>query len=225
MPEQAGWKDVNPSLRVIVRTTVLACALTLALCVSAGSRQTPQATPSPEPHTMGTRLKAKGLPNFGQVTATLYRGGQPNQQGIESLKNLGVNFVVDLRGSASKDEKAAAAKLGMQYISIPSHCPFPKDEPFAKFLRVVRENPGKKIFVHCRLGDDRTGMAVAAYRMAEEGWSAEEAMKEMRAFGFSAVHHAMCPGLTDYEEDFPQRLKTSPAFKELQPYGSSTTTK
>jgi hypothetical protein len=52
--------------------------------------------------------------------------------------------------------------------------------------------------------------------MADEGWSAEEAMSEMRAFGFSAVHHAMCPGLEEYEEEFPERLKKSPAFRELQ---------
>ena len=100
-----------------------------------------------------------------------------------------------------------------------------RDEPFAKFLRVLRENSGKKAFVHCRLGDDRTGMAVAAYRMAEEGWTAEEAMKEMKAFGFTTMHHAMCPGLAGYEESFPQRFKTSRAFKELQSKGSNTATK
>ena len=174
---------------------------------------------------MGTRLKVKGIPNFGEITPNLYRGAQPSPEGLEALKNLGVNLVVDMRGEQNKDEEAAVTKLGMQYISIPSHCPFPKDEPFAKFLRVIRENPAKKAFVHCRLGDDRTGMAVAAYRMAEEGWSADEAMKEMRTFGFSAVHRAMCPGLADYEESFPQRLKTSRAFKELQPYGTSAKSK
>jgi len=56
--------------------------------------------------------------------------------------------------------------------------------------------------------------------MAEEGWSADEAMKEMKAFGFSTVHHAMCPGLEEYEEKFPERLKKSKAFQELQ--GNST---
>ena len=122
---------------------------------------------------------------------------------------MGINLVVDLRGGASKEEEETAKKLGMQYVSIPSHCPFPKDETFAKFLRVVRENPAKKMFVHCQLGVDRTGMAVASYRMAEEGWSADEAMKEMKAFGFNGVHHAMCPGLADYEESFPERLKSS----------------
>jgi len=164
---------------------------------------------------MGTRLEAKGVPNFGQVSPNLYRGAQPSGEGIAALKQLGVDIVVDLRGERSVKEESAVTKLGMQYVSIPSHCPFPKDEPFARFLKVVRDNPGKKIFVHCRLGDDRTGMAVAAYRMADEGWTAEEAMKEMRAFGFSRIHHAMCPGLKEYEEKFPERLKTSPAFREL----------
>jgi len=197
----------------VVAFTLLSIALTL----TAAPFQADKATPPPAPHAMGTRLKAKGIPNFGEVTPELYRGGVPSHEGLEALKNLGVNLVIDLRGSANKDEEATVSKLGMQYISIPSHCPFPNDVPFAKFLRALRENPGKKAFVHCRLGDDRTGMAVASYRMADEGWSADEAMKEMKTFGFSAVHHAMCPGLADYEESFPQRLKKNPAFKELQP--------
>lgn len=170
-------------------------------------------------------MKAKGITNFGEVTPNLYRGAQPSHEGLEALQQLGVSLVVDLRGSASQDERATATKLGMLYVSIPSHCPFPGDEPFAKFLRVLRENSGKKAFVHCRLGDDRTGMAVAAYRIAEEGWTAEEAMKEMKAFGFTTMHHAMCPGLAGYEESFPQRFKTSRAFKELQSKGSNTATK
>jgi protein-tyrosine phosphatase len=164
---------------------------------------------------MGAHLKAKGIANFGQVTPNLYRGAEPNEEGIAALKKMGVDVVVDLRGGRSTKEETAVTELGMQYVSIPSHCPFPKDEPWARFLEVIRENQGKKIFVHCRLGDDRTGMAVAAYRMAEEGWSADEAMKEMKAFGFSAVHHVICPGLEEYEEKFPERLKKSAAFRDM----------
>jgi len=193
-----------------------AALLAFAICVAAGPRQAGTESPVHPGHAMGTRLHAKGLPNFGEVTPTLYRGGQPSSEGFAALKNTGIDVVVDLRGGSSKDEEAAVTKLGMQYISIPSHCPFPKDEPFAKFLRVLQDNPGKKVFVHCRLGDDRTGMAVASYRMAEEGWSADEAMKEMKKFGFSAVHHAMCPGMAEYEENFPEKLKTGRAFKGLQ---------
>jgi hypothetical protein len=82
---------------------------------------------------------------------------------------------------------------------------------------LLRKNPGKKIFVHCRLGDDRTGMMIASYRMAQEGWSAEKAEKEMEKFGFSFTHRRLiCPGLSSYEEKFPQRFKTSPAFRDLR---------
>ncbi len=179
----------------------------------ASTQQPPTASLS---HDLGTHLHSKGIPNFGQVSSTLYRGAQPNAAGLEELHKLGIEVVVDLRGGSNESERTTATKLGMQYISIPSHCPFPKDEPFAKFLKVIQDNPGKKVFVHCRLGDDRTGMAVASYRMAEQGWSAEEAMKEMREFGFSAAHHAICPGLSHYEEEFPEHFKKNSAFKELR---------
>jgi tyrosine-protein phosphatase SIW14 len=213
------------TLRMYIAQAAAFAWLVSSALVGVAPSQANQAATSPSEHALGTRMKAKGISNFGEVTPNLYRGAQPSPEGLAALRHLGVSLVVDLRGSASKDEEAAAAKLGMQYVSIPSHCPFPKDEAFAKFLRVLRDNSGKKAFVHCRLGDDRTGMAVAAYRMAEQGWSADEAMKEMRTFGFSTMHHAMCPGLAGYEESFPQRLKTSRAFKELQPSGSSTTAK
>lgn len=162
---------------------------------------------------MGSRKHYVGLPNFGEVSPRLYRGGQPGADGLKALKKMGVSIVVDMRGGQSKHEQAVVEKLDMQYISIPWHCPFPTDETFVKFLRVIEDNPGKKIFVHCRLGDDRTGMAIASYRIAEEGWSAEEAMKEMELFGFGGVHRIICPALAHYEKDFPKHLKTNPAFK------------
>jgi len=170
------------------------------------------ATAQASPHEIGKRLTAKGISNFGEVTPTLYRGAQPTRAGLETLAKMGIQIVVDLRGSASKTENDAAARLGITYISIPNHCPFPKDETWVRFLAVIHDYPGKKIFVHCRLGDDRTGMAIASYRMSEESWTAADAMREMQAFGFTAVHHAMCPGLARYEAGFPRRLKANPAF-------------
>ena len=138
-----------------------------------------------------------------------------NLKAMEGLKEMGVDIVVDMRGGGNKHEKAEVTKLGMQFVSIPWHCPFPNDKPFARFLKLVHDNPGKRVFLHCRLGDDRTGMAVAAYRIADQGWSADEAMNEMKAFGFTQAHHGICPGLAHYEKTFPQKLKTSPAFKDL----------
>jgi len=158
----------------------------------------------------------KNLPDFGEVTTTLYRGGQPSKAGFRTLAKMGINIVVDLRGSR-ESERRIVTHLGMQYVPLHWHCWFPRDETFAKFLTLLRQNPGKKIFVHCRLGDDRTGMMIATYRMAEEGWSADKAEKEMEKFGFTFAHRRLiCPGLFSYEHEFPKRFKSSPAFRHLR---------
>jgi len=106
----------------------------------------------------------KGHHHFGEVTPHLYRGGLLRGDGLKALKRLGINIVVDTHANDTSEERDARS-LGMKYVAIPWHCPWPKDEVFAKFLKVLHENKGKKVFVHCRLGDDRTGMMVAAYRM------------------------------------------------------------
>jgi tyrosine-protein phosphatase SIW14 len=195
-------------------------AMTLAFCLgmsATGTAQSETRSSTPTQRSMGSRKNYVGLPNFGEVTPHLYRGGQPGADGLKALQEMGVTTIVDMRGGKSTHERAAVEKLGMEYVSIPWHCPFPRDKAFARFLRLVKENPKKKVFVHCRLGDDRTGMAVAAYRMGIEGWSADEALKEMELFGFTGVHHAICPGLGRYEKNFPKHLEKNPDFKEIRP--------
>jgi protein-tyrosine phosphatase len=68
----------------------------------------------------------------------------------------------------------------MRYVALPWRCFWPRDEHFAQFLTLLRANPGKKVFVHCRVGDDRTGMDIAAYRMAEQGWSPGKQRKKWK---------------------------------------------
>jgi tyrosine-protein phosphatase SIW14 len=196
-------------------TITLSLALLFAVTarVDANAPQTKQETQSPKARAIGRKLDEKGVPNFGEVTPTLYRGGLLSGTGLKALKKMGVNVVVDTHAN-SKHEEKEVEDLGMKYVPIPWHCPWPHDEVFAKFLKVVHDNKGKKIFVHCRLGDDRTGMMVAAYRMAEEGWTADEAMNEMRSFGFARSHHFICPSLASYEQHFPEHLKDDAAFAD-----------
>ena len=163
----------------------------------------------------GQKRRINGIGDFGEVTPRLFRGAQPNRRGYAALAKMGVNIVVDTRGNRTKSEGKEVRRHGMQYVAIPWHCPFPKDETFARFLKLMRDNPDKKVFVHCRLGDDRTGMMIAAYRMAEEGWTADEAMIEMRQFGFNEAHHFICPGLASYEKEFPEHLRRDPVFRGL----------
>jgi hypothetical protein len=163
-----------------------------------------------------TTSRDKNLPNFGEATTTLYHGSQPSKDGFRMLAKMGVNIVVDLRGSRNS-ERNTVTPLGVQYVALPWECSFPKDRVFAEFFTLLRKNPGKRVFVYCRLGDERRAMMIASYRMAEEGWSAEKAKREMEKFGFSFAHrNLICPGLSSYEGKFPQPFKTSPAFRDLR---------
>jgi protein tyrosine phosphatase (PTP) superfamily phosphohydrolase (DUF442 family) len=200
---------------------VLAFPLLLAITMCSGEERPHQpGSSASRPHLYrvrqyGQKRRIKGISDFGEVTPMLFRGAQPNKRGYEALAKMGVDIVVDTRGNRTKSEGKEVRRHGMQYVAIPWHCPFPRDETFARFLRLLRDNPNKKVFVHCRLGDDRTGMMIAAYRMAAEGWTADEAMVEMREFGFNRAHHFICPGLASYEREFPEHLRRDPAFRGL----------
>jgi len=163
---------------------------------------------------MAVHIPLRGVNNFGRVTGYLDRGAQPSTEGFAELKRLGVGIVVNLRDDRGEEEKEKRTVnlLGLGYVPIPwSALRVPTDAQMAEFLELVRKNPRTTIFVHCRLGEDRTGVMIAAFRIAEENWTPPEAIAEMKAFH----HHFWLPHLDRYIEHFPQRLDTSPELRPL----------
>ena len=160
----------------------------------------------------GEKLKLAGLPNGGKITEALFRGAQPGTEGIEQLKKLGITTIVDLRGenpALIEKERKQSESLGMRFVNIPvSGWSPPSNEQIAQFLSLFADKK-ERVFVHCRFGEDRTGVFVATYRMAFDGWPAQQAMKEMSLFGFNAFWH---PAMKTYINDFPAKLKTAPAL-------------
>ncbi len=177
----------------------------------------PASAPSLTPRTFGQKLQIAGVHNGGKITDSLYRGAQPKEAGLSELKLLGVTTIVDLRGEDQEKitwERNRAESLGMRFVHIPvSGWSPPTDEQVVQFLSLFRGEPGQKVFVHCRFGDDRTGVFVATYRMTFEKWSAEQAMKEMYFFGFNGFWH---PAMKSFIRDFPARLNSSPALASLR---------
>jgi tyrosine-protein phosphatase SIW14 len=165
----------------------------------------------------GNKLKLPGLPNSGHINDNLYRGAQPHSEGLQELKKLGITTIVDLRDEnpqLGESERQQAEKLGIRFVNIPvSGWAPPSNEQVAQFLSIFRNNPNERVFVHCRFGDDRTGVFVATYRMAYENWPAEQAMNEMYYFGFNGFWH---PSMKAFIRDFPARLKTAPALVEYR---------
>jgi protein tyrosine phosphatase (PTP) superfamily phosphohydrolase (DUF442 family) len=186
------------------------------LCVPAGAQEAAKPLNSAAgEHVLALKVSLPGVPNFGQVTPSIFRGAQPTDEGFGALAKMGIGIVVDLRGD-SDNERDRVSKLGMQYVAIPSQCSHMTDEGIAKFLTILRDNPDKKVFVHCRYGVDRTGMMVAAYRISQ-GWTADESRQEMESFGFSLKHRVVCHGLGSFESNFPNAFANSSAFESLRP--------
>jgi protein tyrosine phosphatase (PTP) superfamily phosphohydrolase (DUF442 family) len=165
---------------------------------------------------LAEKMSTPGLGDFGKVNDYLYRGSQPKPEGIEELHKLGIDTIVDLRGErrgVREKEQQHAESLGMRLVNIPGNgwTP-PRDEQVAQFFALASESPRRKIFVHCWFGGDRVGMFVAAYRIAFDGWTAEQAIREMKAYHYKEFLH---PNLKYYVRKFPERLAKSP---ELEKY-------
>ncbi len=127
-----------------------------------------------------------GLANVGRVTPGVYRGAQPEAAGYATLKKMGIKTVINLRTSMS--ERAQVEAAGMQSFEVPME--MSRDGLRAKVDRVVAlmaDPANQPVFVHCRHGQDRTGIVVAAYRMKIEGWPLADAEAEMQAFGFNNI--------------------------------------
>src|SRR5581483_6427270 len=84
---------------------------------------------------------AAGVPNFHQVAPNIYRGGQPTDQGWNSLAKLGVKTVIDLRREnehSAQDEKKAVTAAGMRYVNVPMNgVVAPSDRSVAKVLSIL----------------------------------------------------------------------------------------
>ena len=164
------------------------------------------------------KLIIPGLKDVGKINAHLYRGAQPGGKGLKQLREkLDVDTIVDLRGEFKfvllRRERKQAEALGMQVVNIPGWgwSP-PKDKEIAEFFALVQQRPQRHIFVHCWLGGDRVGEFIAAYRIAFDGWTVDQAIREMPMFHFKSHWH---PAMEKYVRKFPSRLATSPT---LAPY-------
>jgi tyrosine-protein phosphatase SIW14 len=138
----------------------------------------------------GSDPSVPGVPNFHQVDEHVYRGAQPRGQGFASLASLGIKTVIDLRGESTEENAVQGA--GMRYVRLPwREFKAPTDSQIEAVLRLLNDSSGWPVFVHCRRGADRTGTAIACYRIAHDHWSNQQALAEAKAFGMRSLEIGM----------------------------------
>ncbi|MBU0675148.1 MAG: dual specificity protein phosphatase family protein [Proteobacteria bacterium] len=121
------------------------------------------------------------IQNFCEVTSeVLWRGAKPNETGVAWLIEHGVGTIVNLEllhDDRSTVEQVTISDSGTQavdYYRIRDWEPNVVmnqgllDDHIAHFLAIIDQAP-KPVYVHCRSGQNRTGVMVAAYRIFREG--------------------------------------------------------
>jgi protein tyrosine/serine phosphatase len=142
-----------------------------------------------------------GIKNFGSVNDFLYRGAQPKGEDYQALKAMGIKTVIDLQKGGKSDEKQHVEAAGMKFFKIPmSDSSTPSPESAEQFLSIVNNAENHPIFFHCKGGRHRTGAMAAVFRMTSDGWTADRAVAEMKAFDFDyGFGHG---ALKDYVYDY-----------------------
>ncbi|MBN1515916.1 dual specificity protein phosphatase family protein [Candidatus Sumerlaeota bacterium] len=166
---------------------------------------------SKRPATWAQPIQLEGVPNLHKVSDDLYRSAQPTAQGMKNLEQMGIKTVVNLRSLHSDKDELAGSDLKSEHIAMKAW--HTEQEDVVEFLKIVNDPERTPVLVHCQHGADRTGTICALYRITVQGWTKEEALKEMTegGFGFHAVFQNLPSWIQELDID---AIKTEAGLKD-----------
>jgi len=156
-----------------------------------------------------------GILNFGKVSDLIYRGAQPDAQGIQNLKKLGVKTIINLRlaNDAWKDEAQEALSNGILYTNIPLQGLGPPKDEDVRTILLILGSCASPVFIHCEHGCDRTGTIVACYRIQRDRWSSDIALQEAKKYGMSVLERGMKRFVIDFGKSAAQTAQQAAPTK------------
>lgn len=168
----------------------IAAALLSALIIA------PASYAADRPAQWAEKIQLEGVGNLHRVAPNLYRSEQPTKAGMLKLKELGIKTVINLRALHSDSDKLQGTGLLEKRLKIKTWAV--QDEHVIEVLRTLRDKEKGPFLIHCQHGADRTGLMTAMYRIVEQGWTKEAALKEMTEGGFG--YHTMWKNIRRYVE-------------------------
>jgi len=148
--------------------------------------------------------------HFGCVErGVLYRSAQPDRHDLQRLwKTYGIRTIVNLRSSSdvredreAQDEVLYARGKGIRFVNI-SFNELGPDAASEAFLKIMEDRTNWPVLIHCAAGKERSGVLVAVYRIAIQGWTFDRALEEMIAYGFEPAKQAE---MTRFVRDYASR--------------------
>ena len=189
--------------------------IALAVCFVSANLAVASEPATERPASWAQPIQLDGVPNLHKVSDNLYRSAQPTEQGMKNLKALGIKTVVSLRSFHSDRDELGKTELGYEHITMKAWHPERKE--VVRFLKIVTDPKRAPVLVHCLHGADRTGTMCAWYRIAVQGWTKEEAIREMTQGGFN--FHSVFDNLPEWIQELDvESIKKDAGIKtETQP--------
>jgi protein tyrosine/serine phosphatase len=160
-------------------------ALASALALSVFTVPAAVAEPVSRPANWASAVAGTSVGNLYLVEPGLYRSAQPSAAGFRELEALGIKSVLDVSGG---DLDVAGAKgTKIKLFHVPMTAFGLRDSRVLEALAILSDPANRPLLIHCHHGADRTGAMVALYRVLFQGWTREDAVREMAEGGY---HHS-----------------------------------
>ena len=125
--------------------------------------------------------------NLFQMSPTLYRSALPDSHAQPLLATLQIATVINFLPEA---DSTWLKTPGVTQVQLPYRTNHVDDQDVLAALRAIQTAQARgPVLMHCKHGADRTGLMSAMYRVVVQGWSKEEALKEMTQGGFGENAH------------------------------------
>ncbi|MEK6581731.1 MAG: dual specificity protein phosphatase family protein [Nitrospirota bacterium] len=196
---KANNKFIRISLPAILLMVSLSIASSPLLIDSPASAAEPN-----RPSHWAVPIKVQGVGNLHKISDGLYRSAQPTKEGMKNLEKLGIKTIINLRAFHSDKDKLKGTGLLNTALSVKTwHI---EDKDVIRVLKIISKKEDGPFLIHCQHGADRTGVMSAMYRIVVQGWSKDEAIKEMvdGNYGF----HSVWSNIIEYVKDVDvERIK------------------
>ena len=139
-------------------------------------------------------IAMEGVANLHRISPMLYRSEQPTALGMKNLEKLGIRTVINLRAFNDDDDEVKGTSLRTEHVKILTWRI--DDRHVIEVMRMLRQTENAPFLIHCQHGADRTGVMSAMYRILEQGWTPEDALKELIDGGYG--YHPMWKNIVRY---------------------------
>lgn len=180
------YKANNKFLRIWLPAILLMFALAIA-SFSLLFDSLASAGESNRPAQWAVPIKLQGVSNLHRINDSLYRSAQPTKEGMKNLEKMGIKTIITLRAFHSDKDELKGTGLLNSALSVKTwHI---EDKDVIRVLKIISKKENGPFLIHCQHGADRTGVMSAMYRIVGQGWSKDEAIREMveGGYGFHSV--------------------------------------